>query len=372
MKKNIGLLALFLVLTTQVFAQTDVMQYPSYNPPKNGLGSKFLKLLNTPVTKDGLIKGAKVASGFIVANKFKFIVGGTVLSGVAGYNYLIDHPEKMGEFFASHPNLLDEFTRYVDYRIGNAKTQEELDTFNNVKNKLALDQNINNVQSIAIENDPLFKTIEEEVEDRVKQTVIAVEQSGNMPQCNINVVAQLLESEEKFHDDVKGINNFLPNIQSVPTKILNVNSYKELKKYYKKNLVPEKLTGDHIPSYGALAKYFESHQFNIPILRKDSNLELNSTAISIPTELHQKGSRTYGGRNNRKDSNDESLMVQDAKNLLKATILDISITAYLFTIDTKYKISAEDYIKSSMVIVARNKLLCMYDVPYNYANGVKP
>ena len=58
-------------------------------------------------------------------------------------------------------------------------------------------------------------------------------------------------------------------------------------------------------------------------------------------------------------------MIQDAKNLLEATILDIATTAYLFYSNNKYNIIPEDYIKSSMVIVARNKLLCMYDVPYN-------
>ena len=121
-----------------------------------------------------------------------------------------------------------------------------------------------------------------------------------------------------------------------------------------------------------MAQYFSSWSLPIPTVRKDSNLELNSSSITIPTELHQKGSKTYGGRNRKKNSNNESLMVQDAKNLKEATISDIAITAYLFTINTKYHIKKEDYIKSSMTIVARNKLLCMYDVPYGNAQGVNP
>lgn len=365
-KKTISFLFLSIVLCNNVLAQSTTLPYPSQNP--SSFGSKLIRIFNAPITKEGLINGAKIASGFVVANKFKFIVGGTVLSGVAGYNYLIDNPEKMGEFFASHPNLLDEFTRYVDYRIGNAKTQEELDTFNNVKHKLALDQNINNAQSIAIENDPIYQTIEQDVREEVDKTVLAIDQSGNMPQCNINVVAQLLGDKKIFNN---GVNNILPQIISSPTKILNVSSYKELKSNYDYNMVPDKLTPDHIPSYGALAKYFESHQFNLPP-RLNSNLEGNSSSIMIPTELHENTSRTYGGRNKKQNNKKESLMLQDAQNLLDATILDIAVTAYFFTINTKYHIKAEDYIKSSMIIVERNKLLCMYDVPYNYANGVKP
>lgn len=366
-KKTVSFLFLSIVLCNNVLAQSTALPYPSQNP--SSFGSKLIRIFNAPITKEGLINGAKVASGFVVANKFKFIVGGTVLSGVAGYNYLIDHPEKMEEFFATHPTLLDEFTRYVNYRIDNAKTQEELETFNNVKNKLALDQNINNAQTIAIENDPIYKTIEEEVREEVDKTILAIDQSGNMPQCNINIVAQLLEPEDYFHN---GINNILPNIQNIPTKILNVNTYQNLKKHNKGKLVTDKLTADHIPSYGALAQYFSSWSLPIPTIRTDSDLELNSSSIAIPTELHQKGSRTYGGRNRKKNSNNESLMVQDAKNLKEATISDIAITAYLFTINTKYHIKKEDYIKSSMIIVARNKLLCMYDVPYGNAQGVSP
>lgn len=53
-------------------------------------------------------------------------------------------------------------------------------------------------------------------------------------------------------------------------------------------------------------------------------------------------------------------MIQDAKNLLEATISDIEVTAYFFKINSKYNITAEDYIKSSMVIVIRNNYyVCM-------------
>ena len=364
-KKTVSFLFLSIVLCNNVLAQSTALPYPSQNP--SSFGSKLIRIFNAPITKEGLINGAKVASGFVVANKFKFIVGGTVLSGVAGYNYLIDHPEKMEEFFATHPTLLDEFTRYVNYRIDNAKTQEELETFNNVKNKLALDQNINNAQTIAIENDPIYQTIEKEVRKEVNKTILAIDQSGNMPQCNINVVAQLLEDKKVFEN---GIGIILPSIQSKPSKTLDINTFKLLDKYNKdKNSV--KLTPDHIPSYGALAEYFESHQFKLP-KRANSDLEANSSSIMVPTVLHQAGSRTYGGRNNRGNSNGLSTLGNDARNLLEATILDIITTAYLFDKYSQYKVNYIDYINSAMVLVERNKLLCMYDVPFNFTQGVKP
>lgn len=154
------------------------------------------------------------------------------------------------------------------------------------------------------------------------------------------------------------------------SKTLDVNTFKLLDKY-NKDKTGVKLTPDHIPSYGALAEYFESHQFNLP-KRSNSNLEGNSSSIMIPTALHQIGSRTYGGRNNKEDSNGISTRGSDARNLLKATILDIVTTAYLFNKYNQYKVNYIDYINSAMVIVERNKLLCMYDVPYKFATGVKP
>ena len=78
--------------------------------------------------------------------------------------------------------------------------------------------------------------------------------------------------------------------------------------------------------------------------------------------MHLLGSRTFGGRNKRKDANGDSIMEQDANDLLEATILDIATTAYLFYSNSTYNINPMDYIRNSMTLVERNKLLCMYDV----------
>lgn len=54
--------------------------------------------------------------------------------------------------------------------------------------------------------------------------------------------------------------------------------------------------------------------------------------------------------------------IQECAELLEATILDIATTAYLFYINSQYNINPIDYIKNSLVLVERKKLLCMYDV----------
>lgn len=179
------------------------------------------------------------------------------------------------------------------------------------------------------------------------QTTITVVQSGRMPKCSLAVVEQLLEPKDVFQN---GVGQTLPSIKNYPTKTLDVNSYKILKDNYNKSVYGQ-LTPDYIPSYGALEVYFIKHGKIIPI-RKNSNLESNSSTIAIPTSLHLLGSRTFGGRNKRKDAND----------LLEATILDIATTAYLFYSNSTYNINPMDYIRNSMTLVERNKLLCMYDV----------
>jgi hypothetical protein len=52
----------------------------------------------------------------------------------------------------------------------------------------------------------------------------------------------------------------------------------------------------------------------------------------------------------------------DSENLFKATVLDITTTALSFQLNSKYNISATDYIQSAMTVYARNKMLCLYDV----------
>ena len=367
MKKSLTVFTLLLCIATQALAQTDVMQYPSFEPPKNGLGSKIIKLFNTPITKKALVNGAKIATGFVVANKFKFVIGGAVLSGVAGYNNLIQNPEKMSEFFSTHPELLDEFTNYVDYRIEHAQSQEEYDTFNNVKQRAFLDIDVNHAEELAIQNSYEFKQIQAQVESKIIDVDLQLTQLGKMPtNCSKIDLEQLTINKDSFQNT---INLVLPKIQSQlgKTTILDVNTYNQLFDGYKKSNKIIPLQQDHIPSYAAIDKFLNrlgvATKTTIRVSSKgenktirDKDLEANETAITVPTEIHKLG-RTFFGKNTQKK------IEGDSNNLLLATVLDISTTALAFAKTPSYGITADQYIDSALMIYLRNKLLCMYDVP---------
>lgn len=366
MKKTL-LLATTILFSTSVFADTAVIGQPH---APNAL-ERFLSI---PITKETLTTGTQRAGAVILANKGKVGLGTLAVGGVVWYNYLINHPEKMSEFFAVHPDLLDKFTQYVDYRIEHAQSQEEYDTFTNVKQKLALDIDQNVADDFAVENDPMYKSLENEVRDEIQIVDTALVQNNQMPNyCNVNVISQLVIPRKQFENTINTISNNgvfvgLPQIQSVAnqTSILDVNTFKRLKDGYKKSSKVLELEQDHIPSFAAIDKYLNDHgittkttvKINAKGLKesiRDLELEGNATAISTPYAIHKLG-RTFAGRNYK------SKVDKDSKNLLEATIKDIATTAYWFFRNNQYNITAQDYIKSAMYIYVRNKMLCIYDV----------
>mgnify|MGYP003453815497 FL=1 len=146
---------------------------------------------------------------------------------------------------------------------------------------------------------------------------------------------------------------------------MDVNTFKRLKDGYENTTKVVKLEQDHIPSYAAIDKYLNDHGISTKTTYKtsskgkvtirDKDLEGNETAIATPTAIHKLG-RTYAGRNYK------AKIDKDSKNLLEATIKDIATTAYWFSRNNQYNITAQDYIKSAMYIYVRNKMLCIYDV----------
>lgn len=362
----------FILLSSFASANPGLaLPFPSQRAP-----NAFERFLNTPITKEGVTVGAKRVGGVIVANKARMAIGlGSTLAigGVVWYNYLIHHPEKMSEFFAVHPDMLDKFTQYVDYRIEHAQTQEDYDAFTNIKQQLVLDIDQNVADDIAIENDPIYKSIENEVRNEIQIVDTALVQNNQMPNyCSINVISQLTIPRKQFENTINNISNNgilvgLPQIQTVAnqTSILDVNTFKRLKDGYENTTKVLKLEQDHIPSYAAIDKYLNNH--GIPtkttyktsskgkITIRDKDLEGNETAIATPTAIHKLG-RTYAGRNYK------AKIDKDSKNLLEATIKDIATTAYWFSRNNQYNVTAQAYIKSSMYIYVRNKMLCIYDV----------
>lgn len=366
MKKAL-LLATTILFSSSVFADTAVMG--QVHKP-----SLFERIMTTPITKETLTTGAKRVGVVVLANKGKIALGTLTVGGVIWYNHLINHPEKMSEFFAVHPDLLDKFTLYVDYHIENAQSQEEYDTFANVKQQLALDIDQNIADDIAVENDPIYKSLETEVRDEIQIIDTALVQNNQMPNyCSINVISTLTMDRKQFENTINTVNNNglfigLPQIVAIAneTSILDVNTFKRLKDGYENTTKVIKLEQDHIPSYAAIDKYLNVHGISTKTIYKlnskgkkqtirDKDLEGNETAIATPTAIHMLG-RTYAGRNYK------AKIDKDSKNLLEATIKDIATTAYWFSRNNQYNIKAQDYIKSAMYIYVRNKMLCIYDV----------
>lgn len=367
MKKTF-LLATTILFSSSVFAQSAIISPHVHTP---GL---FERIMNTPITKETLTTGAQRAGAVILANKGKVALGTLAVGGVLWYNYLISHPEKMSEFFAVHPDLLEKFTLYVDYRIEHAQTQEEYDTFANVKQQLALDIDQNVADDLALEKDPMYKSIETEVRDEIQIVDTALVQNNKMPNyCSVNVISKLVMPRKQFENTINTISNNgvfigLPQIQKVAkqTNILDVNTFKRLKDGYKNSSKALELEQDHIPSFAAIDKYLNDHgittkttyKINAKGLKeniRDLELEGNATAISTPYAIHKLG-RTFGGNNYK------AKVEKDSKNLLEATIKDIATTAYWFSRNNQYNITAQDYIKSAMYIYVRNKMLCIYDI----------
>lgn len=303
------------------------------------------------------------------------VVGAVGYVGVkAATDYLINHPEKTSEWFSMHPEQLVPVTEYIDKKIENAQTQQEYDKYNNVKQTLILEPDI--LEEITLINDPIYKSIERDVVQSIAQTDDILIQNNKMPtQCNINVIAQLIKPSNDFENN---INVLLPQSYSQTNKtyILDVNTYKKLKKGYRNTNKPIVLQQDHIPSYAAIEKFLTNHGIavnnkvkiinGIQEFEKDTNLEANSTAIAVPEKIHFSG-RTFGKKNLFKDNLGKVRYEIDAENLLNATIKDIATTAYKLYVNQsssqlQYNVSPQDYIKSAMIIYERNKIMCMYDV----------
>lgn len=295
------------------------------------------------------------------------IVGGIGYIAVQGaVDYLIKHPGKTSEWFSVHPEQLVPVSNYIDKKIENAKTQEEFNKYSILKKQMYLDTDISELEEINIQNSIAFKTLEEEVEDNITIIDTQLINSGQMPtNCNVLMLKNLTVDKDTFDNT---INNSLPSIeqQVQKTYILDVNTFKKLKDGYKKSNKTITLEQDHIPSYAAIDKFLNgigivtkttirinSKGKNVTV--RDKDLEANETAIATPTEIHENG-RTYLGKNSSKK------IKWDSENLFKATVLDITTTALSFQLNSKYNISATDYIKSAMTVYARNKMLCLYDV----------
>ena len=139
-----------------------------------------------------------------------------------------------------------------------------------------------------------------------------------------------------------------------PKKKYNVNSYGQLKVNYNRES-GEYLEQDHVPSYAATEMFLEKKGIKEGKMRIGSNLNKNATAIAMPEIIHRAG-RTYAGKNSK-----EKIML-DSEDLLVATVKDITTSAYLVFKSSRNNNEKNDYIQNAMMVYARNKIQCIYDV----------
>jgi hypothetical protein len=84
-----------------------------------------------------------------------------------------------------------------------------------------------------------------------------------------------------------------------------------------KNSVKDLMTPDHIPSYASTKKYMESKLGRELTVDEAKLVRDEGTTLLYETELHQKFSRTYGGRNTADQ------ILSDSKNLFEAANKDL-------------------------------------------------
>lgn len=281
------------------------------------------------------------------------------LSGL--YIYFLHHPEKLDNYISKKPKEALLLLAYVEWRINTTKSDVKRQEFTDFKNYL--DLGIMEWKSQEIEKDPSWIKIHDEVLEKMKEEDDELTEKKKNPVCSVNDLNRILLKDDDFDSS---INNILPNKVNNPTSILDVNSYFKLKQYYSDKSIP--MQHDHIPSFAAIEKFLNSHGIStkttMVISKKtgkkykvrDTDVENNESAISIPEDVHKDGSRTFGGRNTVQK------IKKDSEDLRIATGKDIATIAYFLYKNNKYNIDYEKYIETSMILYSRNKMLCLYDL----------
>lgn len=191
-----------------------------------------------------------------------------------------------------------------------------------------------------IENSPEYKNYLSNIQSKINDIESEYEMDQSKDLCDNAYYHKLANSPIDFSNNLK-----LTEVGN--NSIYAVNRY---------GFFPEDRNGytpDHIPSYKAIHNFLLSKSIPLNPKRPDNKiLDKNLTAITIFTNEHQAGIRTYGGRNIKRS-------IEDAKNLKKATAKDIAFfSAYLILF--KFK-DPTDYIKSNETLIRRNFYLCLYE-----------
>lgn len=222
-------------------------------------------------------------------------------------------------------------------------------------------QSISSDRNMSVENDTLWKNIYSTLikgANAVDKSL--VENGQDIQMCSLHRI-------KSFNDDVSkydSLNQNLPQIQDIPTAILNVNTFYQLNK----NNQNQNLTTAYIPSVFAsellMKKPYNPDSDLLPNSVSDviysqnihdpsSNLRQNWTSVSITQEMSDLAKKIY-----RAQGRTPAL---DAANLREATIRDLTTVGYVLATNPKFGVSSDDFLKSAMVTYSRNKFMCVYE-----------
>jgi Fibronectin type III domain len=118
-----------------------------------------------------------------------------------------------------------------------------------------------------------------------------------------------------------------------------------------KNSAKDMMTPDHIPSYAATKKHIEQKLGRELTVDEAKNIHDNGATMLYETELHQKYSRTYGGRNTSEQ------ILNDSQNLFEAAKRDMNaLRKYLLESGA----TTEEIDQAFQLIHEMNKRLGLY------------
>lgn len=286
-----------------------------------------------------------------VLNHKKLVLGGALLVGIGGFaGYKItkekfidmiehpqDHEDMMLTLIEEHPLKFNAFKAFLNYNV------EKTDDMEYKQNILDFEDyyHIGNNDDVAykIESSSEYKNYLSSIKTKINE--IESELDKSKMKCDNAYYQKLANSPIDFPDNLKlsedGDNNNIYAVNRYGNFPSDRNGY----------------TPDHIPSYKAVENFLIKKGVSLSSKRRDNRiLDDNLTAISIITSEHQAGSRTYGGRNLKRN-------IEDARNLKLATAEDIAFfSAYLILF--KFR-DPTDYIKANETLIKRNFYLCLYN-----------
>lgn len=323
----------------------------SFNSHANAIASGSEGIIE----RQGMKEAGKTVAKIMVAKSIwkhkKLIIGGALVVGVGGFISkekfidMIEHPEDhedfMLELINDHPIKYAAFKKFLDLNIEKTNDMDYKQSLLDFEDYYHIGKE-DTIYKKIIES-PEYKNYFSIVKAKAKLIKDKYSSDKNKRICNIEYYDEIAHSEIDFPQNLllsKGNTN----------DIYSVNRYGNFN-----NKKGVGMTPDHIPSYKSIEKFLINKGVpNISNKRKNNILLVdNTSAININTIEHQKGSKTFGGRNNSEVSE------ADSKDLLTASIEDISVfAAYLILEKNKNPI---DYLDASYTLLERNYYLCLYE-----------